>query len=130
MPRNDALALAVLVVGVVAIFSCITVMSWLEKRKREREAYYRSETLRKVAEMPGGSPAAVMDCMREQERETASRRREGLRLGGITLVAAGIGLMILLKSLDGAPFLTGTIPLLIGAAILLYAYVLEPRASR
>lgn len=130
MPRNDALALAVLVVGVVAIFSCITVMSWLEKRKREREAYYRSETLRKVAEMPGGSPAAVMDCMREQERETASRRREGLRLGGITLVAAGIGLMILLKSLDGAPFLTGTIPLLIGAAILVYAYVLEPRASR
>lgn len=130
MKNGDAIAFVTLVVGVVAVFSCFTVMSWLEKRRREREAYYRSETLKRVAEMPGGSPAAVMECMREQERQIASRRREGLRLGGVTLVAAGAGLLLLLKSLDNAPFITGSIPLLIGAAILLYAYVLEPRGSR
>jgi peptidoglycan/LPS O-acetylase OafA/YrhL len=130
MRNGDAIAFVTLVVGVVAVFSCFTVISWLEKRRREREAYYRSETLRRVAEMPGGSPSTVMECMREQEREIASRRREGLRLGGVTLVAAGVGLLLLLKSLNGAPIMTGSIPLLIGAAILIYAYVLEPRGSR
>jgi lipopolysaccharide export LptBFGC system permease protein LptF len=129
MRNPEAIAFVAIVFGVVAMFSCFTVMSWLEKRRREREAYYRSETLKRVAEMPGVSPAAVMECMREQEQAIASRRREGLRLGGVTLVAAGVGLLLLLKSLN-APFMTGSIPLLIGAAILLYAYVLEPRGSR
>jgi hypothetical protein len=128
MKNDDAVAFVALVVGVVAVFSCFTVMSWLEKRRREREAYYRNETLRRIAEMPGGSPSAVMECMREQEREIANRRREGLRLGGMTLIGAGAGLFLLLKSLETAPFMTGMVPLLIGAAILIYAYFLEPRS--
>ena len=63
------------------------------------------------------------------EQAIASRRREGLRLGGVTLVTADAGLLLLLKPLN-APFRPEAFRCSSGAAILLYAYVLEPRGSR
>jgi len=92
-------------------------------RRREREAFYRSETLKRLAEVPGEAGLALL---RENERSTMRRRREDIKLGGLVTTAVGIGLMALLRALvpDRAVYVTGLIPLLIGLALLLHSYVL------
>ena len=112
-------------VGAVALFSFVAVASWADARRKEREAYYRSETLKKVAESQGG--AALLDLLRDEQRQAATRRREGLKLGGLVNIALGIGVMVALAQIQRGVFLVGLIPALIGAALLGYAVFLYPR---
>jgi hypothetical protein len=129
MELNDTLALAVLMVGIVALFSFLAVAKWSDNRRREREVYYTSETVRKVTEMPGATPATVQEFIREQQAIADRRRREGLKLGGLITVAAGIGIIVFLAGKPGPQIYTvGAIPLLVGIALMAYAYFLAPRA--
>jgi hypothetical protein len=116
---------------VVALFSFLSVMMWSRERRREREAYYRSEALRKVAEMHQADGGAVLNVLREEERIAARGRREGQKVSGLVTIATGLGMMVFLKVVDrndpDPAYLAGLIPMLIGAALLLYAYVLAPK---
>lgn len=116
---------------VVALFSFLSVMMWSRERRREREAYYRSEALRKVAEMHQADGGAVLNVLREEERIAARVRREGQKVSGLVTIATGLGMMVFLKVVDrndpDPAYLAGLIPMLIGAALLLYAYVLGPK---
>jgi hypothetical protein len=116
---------------VVALFSFLSVMMWSRERRREREAYYRNEALKKVAEMHQADSGAVLDVLREEERIAARGRREGQKVSGLVTIATGLGMMVFLKVVDrndpDPAYLAGLIPMLIGAALLLYAYVLGPR---
>jgi len=120
---------AFLSAGAFALFSFLAVATWSDSRRREREAYYKSETVRKVMEMPGATPATVQEFVREQEAIADRRRREGLKLGGLITMAVGIGIMAFLIGKPGPQIYTvGAIPILIGAALLAYAYFLVPRS--
>ncbi len=116
-----------LAVGAVSLFSFIAVASWSDARCREREAYYKSETLKKLTETQGS--AAVLDLLREEKKQAATRRREGQRLGGLINIAVGIGLIVFLSGLvrNEPIYLVGVIPLLIGVALLSYSLFLAPR---
>jgi hypothetical protein len=50
---------------VVALFSFLSVMMWSRERRREREAYYWNEALKKVAEMHQADSGIVLDMLRE-----------------------------------------------------------------
>ena len=116
-------------VGVMALFSFLAVWKWSDNRRRERDAYYKNETIRKVMEMPGATPATVQEFVREQQASLDRRRREGLKLGGIITAAAGIGIVVFLIGKPGPQiYSVGAIPVLIGAALLAYAYILAPRS--
>jgi hypothetical protein len=116
---------------VVALFSFLSVMVWSRERRREREAYYRSEALRKVAETQGAGSSAVLEVVREEERIAVRRRRETQKVSGLVTIATGIGMMIFLKVVDrndpDPAYIVGVIPLLVGVVLLLYAYVLGPK---
>jgi hypothetical protein len=60
--------------------------------------------------------------VRQEEREAQSRKREGLKLAGVILIAAGIGLAALLALLERSEpaWIIGGLPLLIGAALFVY----------
>jgi len=122
-------AIAIPVVGSIALFSFLGVASWSEARRREREAYYRSETLKKIAESSGEGAKSAMELLHEQEKNAAKRRQEGLKLGGLITGAVGIGVMVLLRGIehDDPVYLAGLIPLLIGVAMLTYTFVLAPK---
>jgi hypothetical protein len=116
-------------VGAVALFSFVAVAAWSDNRRKEREAYYRGETLKKMVEAQGTGASAAVELLKEQERITARRRLEGQKLGGLITFAVGIGLMIFLKAVDHdqPAYLVGVIPLFVGGALLAYSSVLAPK---
>jgi hypothetical protein len=120
------------VVGSIALFSFLAVASWSDARRREREAYYKNETLKKIAESSGEGARAAIELLREQEKSTVKRRLEGMKLGGLITAVVGIGVMVLLHGIandEGPVYLVGLIPLLIGLALLLYAFLLAPKET-
>jgi Domain of unknown function (DUF6249) len=119
------------IVGSIALFSFLAVASWSEARRKEREAYYRSETLKKIAESSGEGAKSALELMREQENNFAKRRNEGLKIGGLVTAAIGLGVMVFLHGIDHDEpvYLSGVIPLLIGVALLIYPLMLAPKVQ-
>ncbi len=113
----------------IAFFSFLAVAIWAKNRRLEREAYYKNENLKKIAEAQGPSANTALEFLREQEKFRAVRHREGLKLGGLVTVAVGLGFFLLLRAVEpNHPiYVVSAVPLLIGLALLAYAYVLAPR---
>jgi hypothetical protein len=130
-PMHILVMLLFLGIPAIALFSFLAVTVWSDARRQEREAYYRSETVKKIAETQGAGGTAALEFLREQEKIAAQHRREGQKLGGLITGAVGLGLMIMLRSMRDqdarAAFLVGMIPLLIGVALFGYAYFLAPK---
>ena len=112
----------------VSLFTFLVFAVWFGTRQKEREAYYKSETLRRITEASSDGAKAAIELLREDERLKRIKDREGVKIAGVVCVATGIGLTILLLTLEGArpgsPYMVGLIPGLIGAAFLIYAYKL------
>jgi hypothetical protein len=124
--------MAVAVVGSIAVFSFLSVAVWSDARRKEREEYYKSETLKKIAESSGEGAQAAIELLREQNRTVTKRRLEGMKLGGLITAVVGVGVMALLRGLvnDEPVYLAGLIPLLIGLALLAYTFLLAPKEVR
>jgi len=122
-------AMFVPIVGSIALFSFLGVASWSEARRKEREAYYTAETLKKISESSGEGAKSAVEYLQEENRNARQRRLEGIKLGGLITAAVGIGVMFLLHGLEREEpvYLAGLIPLLIGVALLVYAFMLVPR---
>jgi hypothetical protein len=126
---QDYVGLFVPIVFCITLFSFLAVAAWLKARVKERESYYRSETVKKMAEASGAGISAALDFFREQENKITQQRRESRKLTGLISVAVGIALIVFLRadSPHDPDYLAGLFPLLIGAAYLTYVYVLAPK---
>lgn len=104
-----------------ASFAFISVVVWIAAREKEREAHYRDEMSRKIAE--AGDAGPILEYVRENARADAAQMRTKARVAGLINMAVGVGLMIFLYALvAGAPvYLVGLIPLLIGVVLLIYS---------
>ena len=126
-----SLVLFIPIVSVICVFTFISIASWADARRKEREAYYKSETLKKIAESQGQGATSALELMREEERIAMRRQREGQRTGGLVAFAVGVALMLFLWAIldrgDKGVALVGLFPLLIGVALLFYSYVLAPK---
>ena len=119
------------IVGSIALFSFLGVASWSDARRKEREAYYRTEALKKIAESSSEGAKSAVEYLQEQERNARRRRLEGMKLGGLITAAVGIGMMVFLHGVEREEpaYLVGLIPLLIGVALLAYAFLLAPKEA-
>lgn len=123
-------AMLVPIIGSIALFSFLAVSSWSDARRKEREAYYRNEMLKKLAETSGDGTKAAIELLHSEERRALIKRREGFKLGGLITLAVGIALMVFLRAAatdDPAAFWVGLLPASVGAALLLYTYVLTAK---
>jgi hypothetical protein len=128
MYSRDIVGIVITSVIMICVFTFISVKVWADERRKEREAFYRSEVLKKLADVTATQAQQVLDAMREQDRNEERRGREGGRLGGLIMTGVGIGLGAMFWLLaPGAVWAIGLIPLLIGVALLIYNYLLAPR---
>ena len=129
----EAIGVFVPIVMFVMLFSFLSVAVWVGSRRKERDAFYKSETLRRITEAGGEGAKAAIELMREDERLKRLQRREGLKIGGVINVGLGIGAMIFLHALlgggGGSVYLSGLIPGLIGVAMLVYVYFMAAPAE-
>ena len=127
---SNLLALVIPISITFIIFSFTSFASWAGERTKERKAFYRNELLKKLAESPSEQTQQILERLREEERETERRRREGMKLGGLIWSVVGVGLIVLLTAVTpphtGA-WAIGMVPLLIGLALQVYVYRLAPR---
>lgn len=120
---------AFLSVASVALFGIfIPVVTWIESRSKERAAFYKSETIRRVAEASPDGAKATVELLREQSRLGLIKTREALKIAGVINIGVGVGLVIFLRMLVGLNIaMCGLIPAFIGAGMLVYVYALaEP----
>lgn len=121
-----------LAVASVALFSMVSIAVWSGARQKEREAYYKNDMLKKLADTPGPGANAALELMREEARIGAERTRQGLRIAGLITTAAGIGVLIFLRALLGTQqgvYLCGLIPLLVGLALYGSSYLVTTAAA-
>ena len=118
-----------LAIGAVALFVVfLPITTWLEARRKEREAFYKADTMRRLAESSGEGAKAAIELLKEESRQKWIRTREGLKIAGLINLAVGVALIIFLRALIGNQpvYLCGLIPGFIGVAMLAYALFLAP----
>ena len=116
-------------IGAVSLFVVfIPITTWIDARRKEREAFYRAEMMRRLAESSGDGARVALDLLREEEVQRRMKTREGMKIAGLINLAVGIALIIFLRALIGAEpvYLCGLIPGFIGVAMLTYALFLAP----
>jgi hypothetical protein len=118
--------LSIASVAMFAVF--IPLVTFIDSRRKEREAFYKSETIRRVAEASPDGSRATIELLHAQNRMNLIRTREGLKVGGVITLGVGVGLVIFLIPLVGVHVaLCGLIPAFVGLAMLVYVYILaEP----
>lgn len=117
-----------LAVGAFSLFGFLAVASWAGARAGERTSYYKNEMLKKLADSPLEGAKQALEYLREEKRLAARKQREGQKIGGLVTAAVGAALMAFLKGIvpHQPVYLVGLIPLLIGLALLLYAFRMAP----
>ncbi len=119
----------------ICVFSFVSIAVWTEGRRKEREAYYKGESMRRLSELPGDGAKYVIEMMKEEERIRREKeemqeikQREGLKIGGLVNIGVGVGLYLMMRQV-GAPPMIGAIPGMIGVALLAYVLIF-PRHHR
>ncbi|HEY4380577.1 MAG TPA: DUF6249 domain-containing protein [Acidobacteriaceae bacterium] len=126
----DVAVFLFLAIGAIALFTFLSVATYFGTRQAEREAYYKGEMMKKIAEV-GGERNPALEYLREQERLKAAKRLGGYKLAGLINTGVGLGLMIFLRALiSEAPiYLCGMIELFIGLSLLAYAFWFAPERT-
>jgi len=127
----DPAGVLVPIVAVPSVFSFLAVSVWLGNRRKERESFYKSETLKKIAETQGAGGSSAIEFLRQEDTLARRRRLEGQKLAGLITLAVGVGLTIFLRMIPDTAkenaYYVGVLPLLIGVALLGYAHFLAPK---
>ena len=124
----ESMVFVFLAVGAVAMFSMISVATWSGARQKEREAYYKNDMLKKLADSQGPGAASALELMREEARIATVRMKQGLQIGGLITGAAGLGVLIFLRALLGGEqgvWMCGMIPFLVGMALFASSYLVK-----
>lgn len=119
-------------IGAISLFAVfIPLTSWIESRRKEREAFYRAETVRRVAETSGEGAKATLELLREQDRLERLKKREGMKIGGLVNVGIGLALLIFLHALvkEEPVYLCGLIPGFVGLSLLTYSFFLAGKVE-
>jgi hypothetical protein len=118
------------VAGTIALFSFLAVVVYSQERRRERETYYQHEFRRSMVESGKMTVADIKELQRLETTQSTQERRQGLMAGGLITAGAGVGILIGLRFIeDAAVWMVGYIPLLVGAGMLLCAFLISPRGD-
>jgi hypothetical protein len=115
----------VVIVSIASTFAFLSVFWWALQRRRERESQLRYDLASRLldADTPEERASGLL-WLQQQEAGDQRRRRQGLALGGLVAVAAGLGALIAIGRISGGDAVVASwMSLLIGVAILLHVAV-------
>ena len=113
------------IVAIVSTFVMIIFAIRYGTQRKEREAFYKAETLRRITESSGEGAKAAIELLKEEDRLKRIKDREGMKVGGLVTLGVGVGLVIFLWAMVGPKVaLCGLIPGLVGVALLVYVFFL------
>jgi hypothetical protein len=140
MPENmlrEMMEMTLPLVIMIGLFTFLSIAAFADARKKEREAYYRSEVRKKLIEQWGPDKSAeLIELLKDDSKEhqllamfgedkasDPRRRREGFVLAGLVTTALGMGAMIALRYIPGEFQFDklGLIPIFVGLALLVHA---------
>lgn len=132
-------------VGALALFSFLAVSAWSAERRREREAFYKSEAIKRIVEMQGSAPEEVVRALlntinswKEEKPMAPMQSRDYYRAQSLEKVAAagagGEALLTFLREEQRAAArraregtrLAGLINLAVGLGVVLFLVVMIP----
>jgi len=113
-------------IGAVSLFVVfIPLVSWIDSRRKEREAFYKADTIRRLAESSGEGAKAAIEMLRAEERQKLFKAREGMKIGGLVCIGVGAALALsMVMSGERGSWVMGVIPACVGIALLVYVYLL------
>jgi hypothetical protein len=112
-------------IGAISLFGIfIPTVTWIDSQRKEREAFYKAETFRRLAEASGEGGKAALELLQQQSRFERQKGREGMKIGGIICIAVGAAMCLLVIPQHDHGFMVGLIPGFIGVALLIYVYLL------
>ena len=116
----------------IAGIAMIVLVVFFEEKRKTKQALYRSELLKKVAESQGDTADKIMEMIRQEELDAKIRKREGIKLGGLVTAAAGLGVIAVLFMLvrTHPVWIAGVVPLLIGLALFIYGQTMAPKPDQ
>jgi len=142
MPEDmmrDMMQMTIPAIIMIGLFTFLSIAAYADARKKEREAFYRTEIRKKLIEQWGPDKAAqviellkadsgdsdlkqLLDLAGDDRPASPRERREHLILAGLITAGVGGGLLLGLRfvPLDGV-WMVGFIPLMVGVAILVHA---------
>ena len=130
---NDLGQFLFLAAGSVALFAYLSVIHWVNTRAAERQTRERYSVLRKITEQPTESGQLVLQLLQEEdaraqkkEREQQIEARRTGMLAGATMIATGLGLMIMFAFLSRRAWAIGMVPMLVGIVVLAFAAFSKP----
>jgi hypothetical protein len=119
------------IVSMASMFAFLSVFWWALQRRRERESQLRYDHVRRLLERDGPEERrAALAWLEEQESAELIRRRQGLALTSLVLVAIGLGAFIALQQLHGDDTIPAWWSLLIGLALQLHLLLTRRPAGR
>ncbi|MDX1500910.1 MAG: hypothetical protein R3325_01015 [Thermoanaerobaculia bacterium] len=108
-------------ISMPSMFAFLSVFWWALQRRREREAYYRYELARQLFEqIDDGNHHDYLDWLKEREAIEGRRRRQGMLLSALVVIASGAGFLIMFHGETGEKATIGWLPVIIGAAMLIF----------
>ena len=117
-----AMEIMIPIIAIISTFTFIGVLAWTKHRRSERQAYYRHELVKQMAEK-ADSENQLLAFMREEAKSVQIQRRQGLMVAGLITLAVGIGYMIAFQWIDDEIWMIGAIPALIGVAMFAGAFL-------
>lgn len=124
---SETFELLIPLTGIVASFVFVGVVIWMKQRRSEREAFYRHELVKKMAER-GESEDQLLGFIREEARIRQANRRQGLIVAGLVTLAIGVSFMVAFSIfLDDEVWAIGAIPAAIGLALLICGFLFAPK---
>jgi hypothetical protein len=111
---------------IAIVFTFTGVTHWVDSNRKEREAFYRADTLKRLGDAPSDGAKAAFDLLHEQDRLNRIAKREGMKIGGLVTLGVGVSLCIFLSQVGASPnpWAVGLIPASVGVALLVYVYFL------
>ena len=75
----QVIAIMIPIVAIVATFTFAAVAHWVDSQRKEREAFYKAETLRRITEASGEVSRPPSICSTRMSRSRV-KAREGLKI--------------------------------------------------